>query len=545
MQVHSSRVDSTTGCQVNDSDYLEIRGLFDDYLRMYSTRDDLLTTHFSEDFSGITGSGDNLTKDREEWVAITRLDFAQVKDPIRIELKDLAIQKLADTIAVTTGFFTIHLPIEDHVLSQKTARLVLIFRKESSGWKISHSSISIPFGAAATGEVYPLQELEERNRYLEDLVKERTAQLHEANKLLEANAARREKIAARVPGVIYQFRRHADGSASIPYASAAMNEIFGVSPEEVVKDASLAFANIHREDIGNVVAGITEAAAALAPWQHEFRVTVPGRPDRWVLSNSLPELEEDGSTLWHGFITDITERIKAEKELQKKNEEIEQFIYTVSHDLRTPLVTIKTFMGFLEKDLASGDQKQFAQDVHYIQSAADKMKLLLDELLELTRIGCLNPQPVQVALGDIWADVISIDAGIIKESAAEISVPETGLILSGDRQRLCQVWQNLIENAVKYRVAETAPRIELGFRKVDGETVFFVKDNGIGINQQYHKKIFGIFEQLDPKNPGAGMGLALVNRIVEKYDGKIWVESAGVGSGSCFCFTLPAAMVTS
>ena len=110
------------------NDYQVIRQLFDDYLRMYSSRDDRLTSHFSDDFSGFTGGGDFLVKNREEWVAITRQDFAQVKDPIRIELKDLAIQSLADTIAVATGFFTIHLPIEDHILSRETARLVLIFR---------------------------------------------------------------------------------------------------------------------------------------------------------------------------------------------------------------------------------------------------------------------------------------------------------------------------------------------------------------------------------------------------------------------------------
>src|ERR1035437_6769881 len=122
---------------MNASDYQEIRQLLDDYLRMYSSRDDRLTTYFSEDFSGFTGGGDFLVKNREEWVAITRQDFAQVKDPIRIELKDLAIQSLAGTIAVATGFFIIHLPIKDHILSHQIARLVLIFRKESPGWKIS------------------------------------------------------------------------------------------------------------------------------------------------------------------------------------------------------------------------------------------------------------------------------------------------------------------------------------------------------------------------------------------------------------------------
>ncbi|MDD2309536.1 MAG: diguanylate cyclase, partial [Desulfuromonadaceae bacterium] len=112
-------------------------------------------------------------------------DFAQVKEPLRIELKELAIQSLADTIAVTTGFFTIHLPIEDHILSRETARLVLIFRKESNCWKISHSSISIPYYLVKEGEVYPLQELTERNLILEEQIAERTNQLSEVNDKLQ------------------------------------------------------------------------------------------------------------------------------------------------------------------------------------------------------------------------------------------------------------------------------------------------------------------------------------------------------------------------
>jgi signal transduction histidine kinase/DNA-binding response OmpR family regulator len=152
---------------------------------MYSSRDELLTTYFSEDFSGFTGGGDTLVKDREEWVKITRQDFAQVKDPLRIELKDLAIQSLAETVAIVTGFFTIHLPIEDHILSRETARLVLVFHLESTGWKISHSSISIPYYLVREGEVYPLKELEERNQRLEEQIVERTVQLSDANAKLQ------------------------------------------------------------------------------------------------------------------------------------------------------------------------------------------------------------------------------------------------------------------------------------------------------------------------------------------------------------------------
>lgn len=137
---------------------------------------------FSEDFSGITGSGDELIKDRDGWLAINRQDFEQLKDPLRIEFKDIFTQSLSETIAVATSSFIIHLPSEDHILSLMTTRLAQVFRKEFEGCKICHCSISVPFGMAQTGEVYPLQELEERKNLLEELIAERTMELSAAKK---------------------------------------------------------------------------------------------------------------------------------------------------------------------------------------------------------------------------------------------------------------------------------------------------------------------------------------------------------------------------
>ncbi len=183
---------------MDSSDHQAIRRLLDEYLRLYGSRDDRLTAHFSEDFSGFTGGGDFLVKDREAWVAITRQDFAQVPGPIRLELKDVALQSLAETVAVATAFFAIHLPIEDHVLSRETARLVLIFRKEAAGWRISHSSISIPYHLVGEGEVYPLKELTSRTQVLEELVAERTRQLSEANAVLAREIAERRQTEERL-----------------------------------------------------------------------------------------------------------------------------------------------------------------------------------------------------------------------------------------------------------------------------------------------------------------------------------------------------------
>jgi len=189
-----------------------------------------------------------------------------------------------------------------------------------------------------------------------------------------------------------------------------------------------------------------------------------------------------------------------------------------------------------------GDRERVAQDIHFIHSAADKMRLLLDELLEISRVDRVEMPHVKVSLMEVLNEVLDSMAGVISERKVVIRLPESDPVLHVDRQRFCQIWQNLIENAIKYSCEECIPRIEIGVRQESGETAFFVKDNGIGIDPLYHKRIFGIFDKLDPKSPGAGLGLSIVQRIVEKYGGRIWVESEGNGTGACFFFTLPQAV---
>jgi PAS domain S-box-containing protein len=271
------------------------------------------------------------------------------------------------------------------------------------------------------------------------------------------------------------------------------------------------------------------------------------RPDRpepvWVLCNGYPVTGAEDA-LMKVVVTffDVTERKRIEYDLQAKSAEIEQFIYTVSHDLRSPLVTIKTFMGYLEKDMADGNRESLAQDIALIHGAADKMGLLLDELLELSRIDRVAASLVSISFMEVLAEVVDILAGDISRRTVDIQLPETDLMLFADRQRLHQIWQNLIENAIKYSRDDSSIRIELGVEQSSGEAVFFVRDNGIGIDPRYHDKVFGIFEKMDPKSPGAGLGLSMVQRIVEKAGGRIWVESDGIGLGSCFRFTLPNAL---
>ncbi|WP_305043948.1 ATP-binding protein [Geoalkalibacter sp.] len=227
------------------------------------------------------------------------------------------------------------------------------------------------------------------------------------------------------------------------------------------------------------------------------------------------------------------------RELEERGAELERFNYTVSHDLKSPLVTVKSFLGFLEDDLKSQDARRIQMDMEYMRVATRKMSQLLDELLEMSRIGRLVNPPVSMSFADLMEEVLLLTAGSITERGVEVLITAGGPDLYGDRPRLVEIWQNLVENAVKYMGAQSQPRIDIGFEEEGGETIFFVRDNGMGIDPRYFDKIFGLFEKLDKQTEGSGLGLALVKRIVQLNGGRIWVESAGEGQGACFRFTLP------
>lgn len=243
-----------------------------------------------------------------------------------------------------------------------------------------------------------------------------------------------------------------------------------------------------------------------------------------------------------GIFLDITDRKRIEEELLNKNAELERFIYTVSHDLKSPVVTIKAFLGLLEANLAQGDTEVIKQDIQYIHNAADKLSRQIDELLEMSRIGRVNFIPEYVSFREVVDEAMSYVAGAFTEKAVKVTMDEGFAGFFADRARLVEIWQNLLENAVKYMGDQPSPRIEVGFENTSSGPRFFVRDNGMGIAPRYQDKIFDLFEKLDPKSEGTGLGLAMVKRIVEHYGGTIHVASQGKERGACFRFTLPLAM---
>lgn len=226
----------------------------------------------------------------------------------------------------------------------------------------------------------------------------------------------------------------------------------------------------------------------------------------------------------------------SDRELRERNDELSRFTYTVSHDLKSPLVTIQTFLGYLEQDLAKTDRGAVEKDLGFVRGAAQKMSRLLDELLQLSRIGRKVNPPVEVSLQELADEAKTMVAGQIAERGASVEVTDVPVTLQGDRARLLEVFQNLLDNAVKF-AGPSQPRIEIGVERGE-EPVIFVRDHGAGIDPRHLDRLFGLFEKLDPESEGTGIGLAVVRRIVEVHGGRIWAESEGPGKGACFRFTL-------
>lgn len=350
------------------------------------------------------------------------------------------------------------------------------------------------------------------------------------------------KIAANLPGAIVLYHLRPDGSSCLPYASNGLETLYGVRPEDVVQETAPMLTMIHPDDADQVAATIRESARTLSPWHSEHRVMHPDRGVIWVEGSATPELKSDGSALLYGFLTEVTGRKEKERELEIKNSELERFTYTVSHDLKSPLVTIKTFLGYLVEDLKLQDQLRIQQDLGFMNNAADKMAQLLTELLELSRVGRLGNPPQETSFKDLVSEAVQLDAGRISARGITLEIIDAPVMLFGDRARLIEIWQNLIENACKFMGNQEQPRIEIGVEDNGPDTLFFVRDNGIGVDPRFHAKIFGLFEKLEANSDGTGLGLALVKRIVELYDGIIRIESPGTGQGSTFLFTLPAAL---
>jgi len=235
------------------------------------------------------------------------------------------------------------------------------------------------------------------------------------------------------------------------------------------------------------------------------------------------------------------ERARLLADLELRNEELERYAYTISHDLKSPLYTIQGFTGFLERDLKKGRTGKTLEDLAKIREAVQTMSNLLDDILDLSRVNLTQGAMQTVHLSEVVTRVMSVVSREISERGVIVNYETNLPVVQGEPQRLAEVFQNLISNAAKFMGEQKHPRIEIGASVGDGEATVFVRDNGIGIAAEYLERVFNLFERLDTHTQGTGIGLAIVKRIIERHGGKIWAESDGIGHGSQFNFTLPLA----
>lgn len=289
----------------------KIRELFNEYIEMYAARDERLTERFSQNFTGYPGSGSQLIHDREEWIRITRQDFAQVPGRIRIEMLDIALQDLADSVVVATAFFHIHLPSGGDYFSTKVVRLTLVFRREGDDWMIVHCSYSVPYHSTQDGEVFPLHSLQEQNSALQALVAERTQALHDSQALYRLLTEDAQDVLWRT-----------DARLIVTYISPADERLRGFRADEVV--GRHVFEMFTEEGVAVVKAMIQrraqEEASGTPVGFLNFQVQHRCKDGRLIWGEVMSKTDRNaqGEIIgYHGITREITERKRLEEQVRQ------------------------------------------------------------------------------------------------------------------------------------------------------------------------------------------------------------------------------------
>ncbi|MBV9268214.1 MAG: PAS domain S-box protein, partial [Acidobacteriaceae bacterium] len=298
---------------------------------------------------------------------------------------------------------------------------------------------------------------------------------------------------------------------------------------------------VHPEDAGRCRDSWYEAVRTGEPYSIEYRLWDRHESRwRWFIGRALPARGEDGEIVkWFGTCTDIDEQKRIEDELRRANDDLQQFAYTASHDLQEPLRTVKIYSQLLTsryRDKLDGAALEFCD---FVRAGATRMEALVRDLLAYTQVTGAERPAQAVDANAVLKEVVANLGGAISESGASItSDPLPKLRVHSTHLR--QLLQNLAGNAIKYRSTDRAPVIHVSAQQQAEMWRLSVQDNGIGIDPEYKEQIFGLFKRLHAGDEysGTGIGLAICQRIVERYHGRIWVESKP-GQGSTFFFTLP------
>ena len=371
------------------------------------------------------------------------------------------------------------------------------------------------------------RELQELNAGLEARIAERTAELGRQEQLYRT-------LAEQAPEVVW----NTDSTGTrLTFLNRAWYDLVGGTPEDWLGRSGLAA--IHPDDREKVAANWLKSQQSLRTFTGVRRVLSRDGTYHTMSYKGTPVLDERGNVaFWVGIDADVTELKAIERALRNSNQELEAFSYSVSHDLRAPLGAIGGFSKALALKL-EGQQAGDERVRHYlarIQAGVEKMEQLIDALLSLAKVARAPLDYGPVDLGAIARETLESLQMQQPERGLEASVQD-GLVAHGDWRLLRVMLENLLGNAWKFTSGREAARIEVG--RVPGSNVFFVRDNGVGFDMAYAGKLFGAFQRLhtEAEFPGTGIGLATVQRIVARHQGRAWAESRP-GEETTFFFTL-------
>jgi PAS domain S-box-containing protein len=328
--------------------------------------------------------------------------------------------------------------------------------------------------------------------------------------------------------------------------SPTLEAIHGLSPGSFGGTFEDYLSDVHPEDLVAVKQAIVGSLEERTGHDIEYRIVWPDGSLHWIQGKGRVVLDASGNTVgMTGVCMDITIRKRAEEEIRaanaallRSNEDLERFAFVASHDLQEPLRMISAYAQLLVKEYPGLFQGDAAAFVGNIIEGAKRIRELLVDLLAYAEIRGASQGPLEV-----------VDLNLVVENVKltlKTAVDESGAVINSDRLPVLRghaghfvpLFQNLIGNALKYR-SERPPWIDVSVQEQDGQLRFSVADNGIGIAEEFHDKIFVVFKRLHGRDiPGTGIGLAICQRVVERYGGRIWVESQ-VGRGSTFFFTIP------
>jgi PAS domain S-box-containing protein len=394
---------------------------------------------------------------------------------------------------------------------------------------------------------------------LEAEVQRRTAELSASAASLAESEREHRTLLANLPGMAY--RCALDDSWTMSFVSEGCADLTGHAPADLIANSKLAFADlIHPDDRELVRRGVEEALAAKRPFQIEYRIRTASGAERWVWERGQGvRPETGGATHLEGLIIDVTRERRAAAELSRLNqelerrvaartgqleavnEELEAFVYSVSHDLRAPLRAISGFARELRERLGERLAPDASEDLQRILAASGRMGALIEGLLMLSRITREEMRVEQVDLSRLAGEVVAAIREEQPGRVVEVSI-QAGLGDWGEPKMLRAMLHNLFENAWKFTAARDPGRVEFSATTTSRGRVYRVADNGVGFDAEEAGRLFDAFQRgrAEDRYEGHGIGLAIVRRVVHRHGGRVWAEGAP-DRGATLYFTLGGA----